>query len=250
MGSMSSADSGGIVSESLYVAAYWPARAESIEACAARVGRCLRGLSSLDVLLASWFLKGKRRSAANVPFDIDIDVSSVFDALLRGRNRRDTDRSVIDDLGFRLGVWNGDDDDPVGLAIKCGMSNATPGLSNAVVLDLPLRSPRGANLYSRAVVAAAIEILVEAWDPDWATVTSNSLREAQAVTGGRPVVGCLTYLSAGRGDVPPLPAPFVVERVAAAGSLISVDEDFAVVEPGLLSKLSAMLGASLLRSPS
>ena len=232
-----------LVSESLYVGAYWPARAESAGACAARAVVAFERLAAVDELLRSWSLKGARRAAARLPFDAHVE--SVLQALTAGRNRRDDDGSVIDALGFSLGVWNGDGADPVGLSIRCGISAAIPGLSNAVVLTLPANSARSAGLYSRQGTGRLIGALVEAWEPDWATMTSNSLREAQAVTGGRPVLGYLTYVSAGRGEVRPLPAPFGVEHLAA-GSIVSVDNS-AAVEPAMMARLSAMLGSNLLR---
>ncbi len=230
------------LSESLYVGAYWPARVESAEACAARAVVGFERLASVDELLRSWRLKGARRSAALLPFDTRVE--SVLQALTAGRNRRDDAGSVIDALGYSLGVWNGDGADPVGLSIRCGISATTPGLSNSVVVTLPAKSARSAGLYNRQGAALIVAALVEAWEPDWATVTSNSLREAQAVVSGRPVLGLLTYVSAGRGEMPPVPAPFSVEQVAA-GSLISVDDDFAAVDPAVVSRLAATLGPNL-----
>ncbi len=232
------------LSEQLYVGAYWSARAESVEACAARAVVGFERLASVDELLGSWRLKGARRAAARLPFDTRVE--SVMQALAAGRNRRDDDGSVIDALGFSLGVWNGDGADPVGLSIRCGISATTPALSNSVVVTLPEQSTRSAGLYGRPGAGQIVAALVEAWEPDWATVTSNSLREAQAVGGGRPVLGFVTYLSASRGEVPTVSAPFHVERLAA-GSLISVDGDFAAVDSAAVSRLAAMLGPNLLR---
>lgn len=197
---------------------------------------------SVDELVAAWFLTARQKSAANVPFRVD--TRSVMSELLGGRNRRDADGSVIDDLGYRLSLWNGDDSAAVGLSIKCGMSNSTPGLSNAVVINLPPRSQRCGYLYSRAGAAALLEVVVEAWAPDWATVTSNSLREAQGpLVGGRPVLGWMTYFSDRRGDVPELPKPFDVSVVAGSGSIVTTGEE--PPGPSVLEDLRLALGSIL-----
>jgi len=63
--------------------------------------------------------------------------------LLAGRNRHDCgDRSVIEDLGFRVGMWNGSSSrDSVGLSVGCGAYSSVKGLGNALVMNLP--SPDG-----------------------------------------------------------------------------------------------------------
>jgi hypothetical protein len=63
--------------------------------------------------------------------------------------------------------------------------------------------------------------LVLAWEPDWAVVTSDELRDMVA-PGGEPdtFVGWVTYLSHRRGEVPLLPEPVRVEQVDGKGTLI------------------------------
>jgi len=234
------------VNGSFYVGAYWPARRESIEACAARAMTCLEGIAGVDDLLASWCLKAPRRAAARRALGVDLD--SVTAALAAGRNRRDDDGSVLDELGYSLAVWNGDDDDPVALSMRCGISG-TYGPSNAVLLNLPARSDRAAALHELASATSMLRTLVEAWEPDWATVTTNALREAQRPQPGQPVLGWLTYLSPERGPVPALPAPSSVEPVKGGGSIVGI-ATASTVDGGLLGTIARELGPRLLRPAS
>jgi hypothetical protein len=228
------------VNDSFYIGAYWPTRPEPLEMCTSRAERFISELADVDALLAPWFLKGARRSPASAALVTDRESLSL--ALASGSNRRDADGSVIDELGFSLSVWNGDEADPVSLSIRCGIS--APGMSNSVVVNLPPPSERSAKLYDRATASAVLMILVEAWDPDWATMTSNSLREAQGAGAGRPVLGWLTYLSANRGRPPALSAPFSVEPVEK-GAIVVADriED---ADARLLATLTEALGPDLL----
>jgi Immunity protein 52 len=87
-----------------YIGAYWGDRRETAFECGERLSRCLLGLGAVDPLLAAWFLKGATRSTATVPIALGADdLASLFD---RGRNRRDSDGEVIEELGFRVGLWN------------------------------------------------------------------------------------------------------------------------------------------------
>lgn len=231
-----------VATDSVYAGAYWPARPEALEACGARVVACLGKLAGIDELLASWFFKGSRRASAQRP--LGGSPETVLQALAAGRNRRDADGSVIDELGYTLGVWNGDDADPVQLSIRCGISS--PSVPNAVVLKLPARSARSTNLYNSSAATELLRALAEAWDPDWATVTSASLREAQGGGVASPVLGWLTYLSSGRGHIPELPDTFNVEPVGEIGSIIvSRRADFADVHG--VTALRVALGPDLLR---
>ena len=228
----------------LYIAAYWSARSEDVEQCALRTERCLAALAAVDPLLTLWFSKRAARSRARVP--VVPDAEALRADLLAGRNRRDDDRSVLSDLGFRLGFWNGDDDDPVSLSIKCGLSNGAPGLSNAVVLDLPPPSPRCANLYTLDAVSAQLQSLVDAWSADWAVVTSNSLRAAQGCGGGSPVLGWVSYLSARRGVVPQLPAPF--SRLPLWGGSVIMTGSSVPPDAESVLRLRELLGPHLLEA--
>ncbi len=231
-----------VATDSVYAGAYWPARPESLEACTARLVASLGKLADIDDLLASWFFKGWRRASAQRPFKGDPE--SVLQALAAGRNRRDGDGSVIEELGFSLGIWNGDDADPVALSIRCGMSS--PRVPNAVVLKLPARSARSANLHSRAGTTELLRALVQAWNPDWATVTSASLREAQGEGALSPVLGWLTYFSTTRGRIPELPDTFSVESIAGMGSIVASERTDSLDEQ-VVTKLRGTLGPDLLR---
>jgi hypothetical protein len=199
-------------------------------------------LAAVDEQFGCWFQKGSRRSLAGR--ELETSVEGLRAAFAAGRNRRDVDGSVMDKLGWTVSVWNGDDAFPVALAMRCGISQS--GLSNAVVVNMPAISGESADSDRSVSSKAIVRAVVKAFDPDWATVTSNALRDAQKASVGRPVLGWLTYFSAKRGPVPALPEPFRVEEVAQMGSIVAVDEA-AIVDPPLLTKLAGVLGPNLLR---
>src|SRR5580704_12438804 len=89
----------------------WPPRQESIERCADRLELFFKTLADCDPALQSWYEQARSRKAAlSKPAAVG-DRQYLLKQLERGRNRRDTDRSVIEELGFLVGLWNGADDD-------------------------------------------------------------------------------------------------------------------------------------------
>ena len=90
---------------------------------------------------------------------------------MRGRNRRDVEGEVIDELGFRISAWNRRNDDQLSsLTIKCGLHSTVPRLSNSVVLKLQTGFETTLQYQTRHAMIA----LVEGWDLDGAIMASRS----------------------------------------------------------------------------
>jgi Immunity protein 52 len=225
-----------------YAGGYWPARKEPVEACAARAERFLHGLAGIDSRLSAWFQRGRRP----YPLEpIDVTAAGLVELFNAGRNRYDSDGSVIEELGYRIGAWNGDPDDTVSLSIHCGSFEPNPRISNSVVVELPRRCAAADRPTRQQAALDLMRLIAETWEPDWATLVSDELREAQGPRQRRPVLGWLTFLSGDRGAVPPLEAPFRVEPFAG-GSIVAVG-DGPPEDPGVLGDLETLLGPDLLR---
>jgi len=120
-------------------------------------------------------LNARSRKAASVPLPLSAD----HIAQRLKTNNRDTDGSPIEELGFSLGVWNGNDESPASFHITCGVYS--PFVKNASVLTLPPQSvplaPAVAGLYR-----TLLEKSVQACDPEDAVATSTeSLARAEAM---------------------------------------------------------------------
>lgn len=216
---------------SLYSGAYWGPRQETLDACAERADAFMKGLCSLDPALATWYKTGRSRRDA-----LRHQVSTEHDVLRKllesGRHRRDFDRAVIEDLGYSMGLWNGQEPS-VGLHIGCGMSS--PYVTNAVVINLPRSDEDLGALASAETARELMRLLVQCWDPEWSTLSSHDWREEQEAQPGEPVLGWLTYL---RWLTEPsaLPPGVAVERLGQ-GSLITAAPELTTVSG---SELRAM----------
>jgi len=204
-----------------YIGAYWGARKESIGECTQRAELFFQLLSRCDASFHQWYRSG--RVARGMPGHLvrTADRGELEAALLRGRNRTDLSKSVIEELGFSLSVWNQrPDSQATRLGITCGVHD-TDNVSNVCLLTPPSTGEAAERLLTAPVPARVLECMALAWDPDWGTATSH---EASGLISGaenrNADVGWVTYLSRRRGTVPPLPAPVRIEPVGSLGMLV------------------------------
>jgi hypothetical protein len=207
-----------------FLGAYWRARRESIDRCADRLHQMFSGISTCDVSLATWYELGRSRKQA---LERRADVGSreyLVSVLDRGRHRRDTDKSVMDELGFGAGLWNGGRKGrEAGLMLTCGCFTSNPNLGNCVALRLPedLGDLRQGERMARLLASIATAL-----EPDWAGVMSTDAMNARRFNARVPFVDWMIYLSKRLApQIPPLPSPAVVRLVDSVGSIIVVQSE-------------------------
>ncbi|MEI7298199.1 Imm52 family immunity protein [Paraburkholderia tropica] len=160
--------------ETYFAAAYWGPRRETVENCAARTVAFLTALGQISVLFKGWRLQGRSKAEALRKQTIDEQsIDTLVSLLSKGRNKKDIGGGVIDELGFRVSMWNGGDDRTASsLMIGCGMYSTVERLSNAVVLQLPQQF----DVESQDKLHKMMSAFALAWEPDWAIVSSQSAR--------------------------------------------------------------------------
>lgn len=154
---------------SCFIGAYWGNRKESLSSCAARLEGFLAEISGISADFKPWFKKSHSKKET-LNRSVAFSAQTLATELAKGSNKRDVDGSLIEDLGFRLDLWNGSDDSrSVGLNVLCGA--AVDGINNACVLkywQLGLEAAFPQTSKAVDIVTA----MVRHWDPDWVTVTS------------------------------------------------------------------------------
>jgi hypothetical protein len=195
------------------VGAYWGPRQEKIEKCVDRLSMFLTELKKCDPSLAIWHERGRSRKEAlakNVEIE---DVNDLIRLLEKGRSKRDVGASVIQELGFRVGLWNNFSETcDIGLNITCGLywdsPNQTASLSNYVILELPedLGAFEQAQYTSCVLTAVA-----KAWEPAWAGVMSRQAMSARGFNAKHPFVDWMVYV------------PWTVDKVQPPSSSIKLD---------------------------
>lgn len=231
--------------DAYYVGAYWGPRRESAADCAVRLSGFMALLANVHPLLSSWYKTGWSRQAA-LAHRIDPSVETLQELLLAGQNRGDDEeRTVIADLGFSVGLWNGQEPE-VGLTAHCGSWTAVPGLTpNSVVLDLPGAQGTGLALYDRETALRLIHAIVTTWQPSWCTYTSHQLRRAQGRNPDEVAVGWATYVANYDGArTHTLPAGVTAEPLEG-GLLMTVDGDATSLSESSVIAVRSALGSAL-----
>ncbi len=204
--------------ETYYAGVYWGPRKETAEECARRLARFLQGLAACDTSFERWFQPGRApRNQPGCPLPPG-NLVELEGFLLRGRHYTDTDRQVIEELGFRGTAWN-ERRNAAHLNLLCGCHASSP--CNSWVVALPTEGQVAERLSRAPVLAQVLTTLMTAWEADWGVVTSDDLRECLSPRGqAGTFAGWLTYVSRQRGTVPPLPAPARIEPVGSLGTLV------------------------------
>jgi hypothetical protein len=171
----------------------------------------------MDPLFASWF-KGAKSLKESLKRPLDLELSSL-QKYVQSRIMRDSARKPINDLGFSVGLWNGNQGgNHAWLSIGCGGYSEYTG--NRCVLSAPYEGPGSERVLTAPFQAQALRALATAWDPDWGVGISDAHRDIIEKKCPDVLVGWVTYLSRRLGRVPPLPAPVRIEPVEDKGTLV------------------------------
>jgi hypothetical protein len=156
---------------------YWSARQQSLEECAEL---CFQTFLTLRAAgFDSFYHRGRSRKDA-LRQSIDVSLEGIRKLLARGVNRRDDNREVIPELGYRIGLWSGHpDDEAFCLDIHCGCYSQWVG--NSLTLELPPEGPYSLE-HARQKAEMLFDELVVLWRPDQGILTADDLRwEGQAI---------------------------------------------------------------------
>jgi len=207
--------------------AYWMARREDANVCAARLARCLGDLRTISPIFASWFYTKERARA-----QASIEPEWLRDLLLAGRNRKDfPPRQVIEELGFSANLITDQSvQEQLSFRVVCGMYASDPALLNHCLLRFAATGHLSDQALPLNLKTHALTILVESWDPDWAALRNRRLSKAvQAARGNLPVepyFGWISYIARRHGALPQkVRDNYYCEALSTCGDLIYVTRD-------------------------
>src|SRR5256885_4918248 len=88
--------------------AYWGPRREDAKECARHMLDCLTCLAGLDSSLQIWYEKAKSLNEA-LQHKVLLDLTSLEQFLLKGKSYTDFERRPMEELGYSVSFWNGQD---------------------------------------------------------------------------------------------------------------------------------------------
>jgi hypothetical protein len=238
-----------------FFGAYWGPRAESAEECADRVGRLIRGLEVIDVLLTGWRDKAETKSGALAQPVVTTDRQDLVERLTAGVTRDDTG-ALIETAGYSVYWWNGDESDAAAITLNMSLGRTSKQVPNSVVFQFP--DPTAVpSIYSGRSASNLVLTVLEVFQPDRAVWLDDDSRAAQKnpdrvlPNGGKAIgrlvghpAGWATYLA----DSEPigfndnlLPTTASAERIGA-GTLVLLGDDPANVPVDDVLAVRAAMG--------
>lgn len=154
------------------IGVYWKARRENTAQCAERLIRHFSSLASISDNLMHWYCMNERAQKIGDPFNVR-SLASLESLLLDGVNRKDIGGEIMPDLGFRVGLWNGDCGGwSAGTSIGCGMYWDTNKTSNVALLTVDFGEVQPLPVEKLVDV---LRQLIETWDPDTGKIWQSYL---------------------------------------------------------------------------
>ncbi|MGO4339998.1 Imm52 family immunity protein [Labrys sp. KB_33_2] len=202
------------------LAGYWPARKESLDECTMRTAEFISKIVKVRSQFSCWYKLGRtRKQALEQPVDIG-NIKIIRNLLAAGRNRRDIDQEVIDELGYSLSVWNGGDRDEneSNLSITCGVYSNFNRNSVLLKFQADLHAEEGDKEGLMLLTA-----LAESWEPEWAGLMSRpAMRDRDFGASSSPFVDWMVYVPK---VLPSPPRPSRLVETGRPGSIIVVQPD-------------------------
>jgi hypothetical protein len=173
----------------------------------------------MDPLFASWFKSAKSlKESLKRPLELELPSLQKY---VQSRIMRDSGRKPMEDMGFRVGLWNGEQGgNDAWLSTSCG--GYWEQVTNTCLLKAPYEGPGSERVLTAPFQAQALRAIATAWDPDWGVGISDAHWDIIKAKCPDVRVGWVTYLSRRLGRVPPLPAPVRIEPVEDKGTLVIV----------------------------
>ncbi len=199
--------------------AYWDARADSLEKSVDDAKTFFAGIAEIDPLLSHWYERGRSRKDALKRKVDTSDTQELQDLLLKGLNRRDVGREVIDELGFKLSLWNGASEEEAEASVSVHCAAFSEHIGNSVIVDLPYH-PDGPKWVGNA--SSLLALVAQVWRPKWAGIMSKKAMRERDFDGDYPFVDWMVYVPR---PVTSVPSPGRVETLDGLGSIVIVQPD-------------------------
>lgn len=122
----------------MIISVFWGPRSCEIQDCGKRIFESLKVIEEYFPSLNTWFEKGRRTPDFNQQVLLG-DANRISKLLSNGRNRNDRDGGVIHELGYRLGLWNGNDSFGSTVSVQCGSTSPVKGIKNSFVIEMPTK---------------------------------------------------------------------------------------------------------------
>lgn len=200
----------------------WGPRGSTASDCSSMLWNILVELGRIDRLFGQW--KGLLREAEKwIPL---LKRTSLDRVVEQGVNRKDVDRMIIPELGYR-GIWMGVGESE-GITFSYSLGSTVPQVPNVVLLGLPpIGHPAHERVWRLPVLMDIAQLIVDNFSPSDGCIYSDPFDEHVRNTIKYPFAGWITYLSSMYPTIKSIPAG-IDHRPTAGGNFYVVhDQPFA-----------------------
>lgn len=176
--------------ESFYIGAYWGSRAEPLSQVRNKILQTLQKLAEIDEQFSNWCEGGNSIEEA-LENRVVLNNETIERLCLERVRKGELDKNGLAKMGFLFAIGSEHPDDESSIiTFTVGAALTSPHLSNSCVLTLPVEGAARERLLQVEKAKKIIVVLVEIWNPDYATLTSHQLRDKLNAANK---VGWITY---------------------------------------------------------
>lgn len=210
-----------------YVGGYWPSRWETPCECAKRTVRFLARIESVSSCFSDWYEYSTRERPATKIALTEENLERLFAA---GVNRRDTDHTIIRELGFHLGLQNGPDRSALTISIFCG--GYSQQTTNSCVISPTWQVAFPEIVLNVPLLLQVLTAMIDCFEVHHAVVASVELSEKIKFPLGALHVGWLSLFSNSFRKLPSFRPPTRVVPIEGKGNIVILtDERFTSDHP-------------------
>jgi len=178
------------INDKYIIGSYWGSRQEPLSQIVDKVLRTLKELKDIDGQFSKYYQLGMSRKQA-LEKEVVLDNDSIKKLCLADIKKGELGEDGIAKNGFLIGLWTGQkDEESASLTFNVGDSFSGNNLNNRCVLSIPYEGAARTRLLQREISTMILRLMVEIWTPDYAVLTSDSLREKLKVGNE---IGWITY---------------------------------------------------------
>lgn len=163
--------------DSFYIGLYWGSKAETLTQVTNKVLQTLQRLAKTDEQFLNWYERGMSRKQA-LERKVSLDADTIEIICRKAVKKGELDEKGYAKNGVVFGLWTGHkNDEESSVSFIAGDVFTNPNLCNNCVLSIPFEGAARERLLQPEKAKEIIASLVEIWEPDYAVLSSHSLRD-------------------------------------------------------------------------
>jgi hypothetical protein len=176
--------------DSFYIGLYWGSKAETLTQVANKVLQTLQRLAKIDEQFLNWYERGMSRKQA-LEKKVSLDADTIEAICRKAVQKGELDERGYAKNGVVFGLWTGHRNDAESsISFIAGDVFVIPNLCNNCVISIPFEGAARVRLLQAEKAKEIITSLAEIWEPDYAVLSSHSLRDKLNAANK---VGWVTY---------------------------------------------------------